>query len=87
MSTEEYDPERLIPVNVDFYKVSGKWYTSCNIQVTEKCTIDPSILFSEIVEKQNTLLKTDKFNFIVVVSNVNEDDPFCYRLFHPNTTA
>jgi hypothetical protein len=78
------DSTDFIKVDVSFYKPSGKFAYSCIIEVTAT-SLHSGTLYQEIVEKQTAISKREKFEYIIVVRNVNDDDPFCNRLFYPTT--
>jgi len=68
-------------VSVDFYKDTGKWYSSCEIIVNPKMTWDTDYIKKEVLEKQTALQSVENFEGYCVVCEHNDENGFCRRLF------
>lgn len=74
------EKEMSYDINVDFYKLSGKWYAGGSVTVHHYDFDDA--FKQDIVDNQEILVDGwQRDNFIVVTDNLNEDDPFAKRFY------
>jgi hypothetical protein len=80
----------LMLVQVNFYKVTGKWYDGGVVDIGDVSPYQPAEVLQAIVKNQK-LISEDWFKhneFYVVVDDMNaRDTKFCKMLLHPDRVA
>jgi hypothetical protein len=70
-------------IAIDFYKVTGKWYESCEIDIPEFENVMYKLSHAETLNLLYTkqICVTTPRNFHMVARNVDENGVFFHRLF------